>query len=116
MALVTSGKHFKEFYNDDSVWGSIGWFEGPDGTVTVDGKDSDHFDLYTISDSSVVKVRQGTLYHATDTHNSAPASLQTVLRKWLKNKQTETIVIEVSKDSYDKVVSAVKELGGRILP
>jgi monoamine oxidase len=112
-AVKMSGKDFKDFYNDPTLWAGEAYHD--DVLILVNGaefvSDALDGDASTIADTDQVVVEYG-VYYAPD---GADKDLAAVARRWLKARSTTTLLVEVAKDKQVALVAAVKAAGGRVV-
>lgn len=107
MATKTTGVEFKRFYNDDSYWLDGVWHE--DEEVFVNGALQDgNFEI--IPDVAIVTVSGGFMRGL-----KAEISFETFFKRWRKQQNIVSIVVEFDDSKEEAIVAAIKAAGGRIL-
>lgn len=111
MAIKTTGKDFKRFYDDPSVW--LDGYYHDDTVITVDGKlDEGDIDLAEIEDAAVVVVSSGWIINA---DGDAVVALGVALKRWLKKQDAVSFTVECSPSELEAVKAAIKAAGGKVL-
>ena len=116
MALKLSGKDFKAFYGDTSIW-TPGTYHD-DVLLRVNGEvfmsDSMTTAVVTdIPDGAVVELVSGYLLHGGNIN--AKADLQSVLRAWLREQKAITVPVSIPAEKLAAVRDAIIAAGGEVL-
>lgn len=108
-----SGVELKRFWADPKVWDGK-YYE--DATIFIDGNEIDEDDdpvAYCEDSTQVVVI--GGMMRKHDSHTWEGPSLESTLRVWMKQQVSEFVLVEVAKDRKDKLLEAVKSVGGRVI-
>lgn len=109
MPVSTNGAEFKRFYGDEQFWPEKAWHE--DAVIEVDGKKED-LDLFAIPDTATVKIVEGVVFMD---QGQEPITLETFFKRWRKQQNTRTLMVEVDASKLDALVAAIKAAGGKVL-
>jgi len=109
--IKTTGKEFKSFYEDDSVW--IYGMYHEDEVITVDGKQREEYetDLMQIADASTMTISGG---YVTNKNDDELGSLEGLFKKWKKKQTTAFLCVEIDLKKLEDLKVAVKNAGGKI--
>lgn len=111
MTTKTTGAEFKRFYNDPKCWpqdkGDT-WHE--DEVVLSNGEPIEEYD--DIPDNAIVSVDGGIVFGPQWDGNEP--SFETFFKRWRKQQDTVTIVVDAPKDKADAIKAAIKAAGGRV--
>ncbi len=111
MAAKASGALFKKFYNDKAYWPEDSYHD--DAVIKVNGViQEDGLDEATLQDTDLVTVEGG--YVVSSNQNFDGRSLETHLKRWLKEQVTVSFVVTCDKSIEQAVREAVKAAGGKI--
>lgn len=111
MAVKTSGAEWKRYYTDTSVWPDGWWHEHEE--ITVDGVTDEERAPSEIEDGAVVVIKGGIIFKGG--YDSPGMSVEDHFRKWRKTQTTEFLIVEVSKNQAEHVVSAIVKASGKIV-
>lgn len=110
MTVKTSGAEFKRFYNDHAFWPDGAWHEGEE--IEVDGYPLSEDDVIgEVADSAAMKITGGVILGLP---NGNEPSLEGFFKKWRKEQNAVSLVVECGKDKEAAVRAAVRAAGGRI--
>ena len=113
MTARTTGYEFKMFINDDDYWYKTSkntYYDDPEITVNGDVFEEYLNDIDTIEDKAVVGIHSGIVVF----DDSETVSLESFFRKWKKLKSTTSFIVECNNSKTEKIVEAIKSLGGKI--
>lgn len=109
--IKTTGAEWKAFLHDDAYWGEWAF---DDYCYIINGHELENgVDEDTLSDLDVVKVDGGYVF------DQAPGSdktgtLSAFFSKWRKQKTTEFLSVEVTKEKAEAVRAAIIAAGGKV--
>lgn len=112
----TTGREFIAYWNDADYWLEA-YIE--DDVIRVNGEaqvDGNGFDIEKVVESDLVEVVSGVVITP---NGRKDISLTTHLRKWLKNRNTTVIMLEVGCDKRDallaEITAAIIANGGKVV-
>ena len=117
MTVKTSGKDFKQWYNDDAEWPKDAYHE--DETIKINGRPRSFEcdELQTVADADEIALSGGRIY--TDDVSGKSVSMEGALRRWLRKKSHEEsfdrILVEIPKGKRTAFVFHVECVGGKVL-
>lgn len=104
--IKTTGKEFKRFYNDDSIWPEGSWYD--DAEIISDGVEVDG--IHDIPDTAKVVVYGGTVYSG-----GKEVSLETMFKRWKKKQEVTCLLVECKHSFVSDIIEAILSAGGRVL-
>ena len=111
MTIKTTGREFKQFYNDNSWWSPETWHE--DDEISINGAErDDEMELGAIPDDVIVSISGGVVLGLPD---GKQPTLEAYFKRWRKEQNTAHLVVECSKEAVQTVMSAVKAAGGKVV-
>ncbi len=119
MPVSLSGRDFKAFYNDQEVWSGDGAYLD-EMQLFVDevlyngqhaGGDYVDGDVEKIPDEAKVRLDYGSFFKTGD---SDPADLVSVVRRWLKKRDSVTLIVSAPQAKLEAIRAAIKAAGGSI--
>lgn len=116
MATKTTGAELKRFYTDAAYWPEDnGNTYHEEEYVEVNGIPlGDDASITDIADDAVVKIEGGIVFSDRWEHDRAP-SFETYFKRWKKEQNTASIVVECDKAKLDAVMEAIKAAGGKVV-
>lgn len=112
MATKTTGAEFKAFIQDEAYWKGDAYFE--DELLIINGEhryDDLDLDYTSIEDAAIITIEGGVVHDSPHWADKENPSLETFFRRWKKQRETQTLVIEVNKSRLIEVKAALKGLG-----
>ena len=109
--VKTTGKEFKEFYNDPKIWKVGTYYE--DEYIIVNGEEpGPDFDVEKLKDTDRIVLEGGTFYSSENERFGT--TLEVVFKKWRKEKTVVYTVISCRPEKLALIKDAIKKLGGKI--
>lgn len=116
MAAKTTGAEIKRFYTDPAYWPEDdGNTYHEDEYVEVDGVPlAEDASIADIPDAAIVKIDGGIVFSDRWEPEQAP-SFDTYFKRWKKEQNTVSLVVECDKSKLDAVMEAIKAAGGKVV-
>ena len=116
MATKTTGAEIKRFYADPGYWPEDdGNTYHEDEYIEVNGAPlGDNDSINEIPDDAAVKIDGGIVFSDQWGHEKAP-SFETYFKRWKKEQNTASIVVECDKSKLDALIEAIKAAGGKVI-
>lgn len=113
MAVKTTGAEFKRFYNDPAFWPDGAWHE--DEEIEVDGSPiSEDLAIEEVPDNAILKLTGGVVLGLPNDDDDG-VSLETHFKRWRKEQNTVSFVVECDKKDADVLKTTIRTFGGRVL-
>jgi len=117
MSVTMSGKEFKAFFADGTVWVSNGmdWWMEEDSIFHNGVPWKGTPDIDVIADDAVMEIKNGYITCGYVGHEDI--SLQDAARRWLKKQKTITVTIELENggEGIARLLSVVSEIGAKLI-
>ncbi len=111
MPVKTTGAEFKRYYEDPVAWPSGQWHDCD--IIEVDGvHNEDGVDPGSLDDGASVVIRSG---YVIGNDGESIGSLESHFKKWRKNQNTSTLVIECPKEKADEIRALIAKSGAKCL-
>lgn len=117
MSVKTSGRDFKRWYSDEKEWPKEAYHE--DETIKVNGqKIGEDDELQDVDDNDEIVLSGGCIYFGDGDANKV-ISMESALRRWLKNKSHEEsfdrILVEIPKGTSEGFFNHLAAIAGKVL-
>jgi len=112
MATKTTGAEFKAFIQDEAYWTGDAYFE--DELLLINGvphHDDCDLDYTSIEDAASITIEGGVVHDSPNWAGKDAPSLESFFKRWKKQRETQTLVIEFNKSRFGEVKEALKGLG-----
>lgn len=116
MPTKTNGAEFLRFYDDPKYWPENSGVYHEDEIFRVDGEAVvDDFDMSKVAATAVIEIEGGAVLDSPLYENKTEPSLEAYFRRWKKEQNTVSLVIECPKNKVDAIKKAVRAGGGKVL-
>lgn len=117
MSIKTSGKYFKQWYNDEKEWPKDSYHESE--TIKINGNEkTDEDSMQDVDDNALIVLSGGYIYFD-DGDVDKVISMEGALRRWIKNKDHEEsfvrILVEIPKCTNEGFFNHLASIGGKVL-
>lgn len=110
MGVTLTGAEYTAFFEDKTVWpDESDWIEGE--LVYVDGRECEGLPD-KVPDGAVVRIDAGIIRRFESDENDC---LVSAIRKWKRQRNVVTIVVEVRRDAEANMLAVIKAAGGKIV-
>lgn len=110
--MKMKGVEWNAFYNDPLIWERD--VRHDNLLITVDGKEEDE-EFDNIDPKATVTIESGVIYFDEDPDEEHSASVESVIRKWRRNRKFKTICVEVPNNILYVVCEQLKKVGCKII-
>ena len=113
MTTKTTGKEFKQFWEDPEFWPADGETYVEEELITVNGVEQESFDHNTVSDVDILAVSGGMVF--SPVVGPEDQSLESYFKRWRKKQATATLVVECDITKRDELAALIKSNGGKVV-
>ena len=106
--ITISGSVWKEFIADPTLW-DTGFLDYDE--ILVNGV---ALNDQTVNDTDTIKVIAG-VYFPTAQYDEAAQNILDILNNWLKNQNTQTLLVKIPKENLENFQKTLKNLKGEII-